>query len=158
MSRHARGKFHRGNAQPIAWRAAHPEFFRRRDPQFHKPEFRILSVKTEFWSDSARWIKTAGAWSCYSAGPHLLWMVGKTQAESHLELLRLEADYSWEKTNNPKHMHTGTSTVIESSRPPQSKAPTVRISSPELRQADCIANGIAGQSNAVSLRQGDCHV
>lgn len=83
--------------QQTAWRAAHPEFFRHSDPRFHKDEFRLLRVSTEFWSAAALWKKSAGAWSCVSADSHLSWMIGKTHAQAHLELLKLEADYSWEK-------------------------------------------------------------
>jgi hypothetical protein len=44
------------------------------------------------------WRKIYGVWCCAKADPRLSWMTGKSPAQVHLELLRLDADYSWGTT------------------------------------------------------------
>lgn len=94
-----KGRYHRGRNDNAAWRASHPEFFRTAEPRYHKPDFRILSVTNEHWGQTASWKKKDGVWHCYSAGPKLLWMVGKTTSEAHVELLRLGASWKWYKSD-----------------------------------------------------------
>ncbi len=95
MSRHATGKFHRGNAAPTAWRAAHPEFFRHQEPKLRPAKLRLLRVCTGFYTAGAVWQKIYGVWSVAETAPILHWMRGKSPAEVHLELLRLGAEFQW---------------------------------------------------------------
>lgn len=41
------------------------------------------------------WKKQSGVWSCTATDPRLGWMVGKSQAQVHLELIRLGATWRW---------------------------------------------------------------
>jgi hypothetical protein len=59
-------------------------------------ESKLLTVTGEFHHGFARWKKIFGVWSCIEADPSLKWMIGKTPAAVHLELIRLEVDYRWE--------------------------------------------------------------
>jgi hypothetical protein len=56
---------------------------------------RFLTVKNEFWTAQAVWNRINGVWSCAMADRRLRWMVGQTPGQVQIELLRLEADWSW---------------------------------------------------------------
>lgn len=90
-------RFYRNPNPDAAWLAAHPGWVSFRSPTLKQDEFRKLRVATEFWSAEAIWKKSSGAWSCVSADSYLSWMIGKSHEQTHLELLKLGADYSWVK-------------------------------------------------------------
>lgn len=130
-------RFHRNPNPDAAWLAAHPGWVTFRSPVFKKDEFRLLRASTEFWSSAALWKKSAGVWSCVGADSPLSWMIGKTHEQAHLELLKLEADYSWAKgtMSGPP--------CISSFLPDKSGSQTIE---PTVRPAD-------GHSSAVKVSQ-----
>jgi hypothetical protein len=79
----------------FAWRNAHPEFFRRREPRLRPEKYRLLRVTTEYYCAGALWVKRSGVWACEKSAPILNWMRFKSASEVHLELLRLEAKFEW---------------------------------------------------------------
>lgn len=63
--------------------------------EFHPPKTQYLHATNEFWSASATWQRTDGLWRCISADDRLRWMVGKSQPEAKIELLRLGCNFEW---------------------------------------------------------------
>ncbi len=81
---------------PTAWKEAHA------DRTKHVPKSspdevitKVLVVDDEGEKFSATWQLKWGVWSCVKADHRLRWMMGKSQGQVHLTLIKMGLGYDW---------------------------------------------------------------